>query len=245
MKFIQQVPPPPTPSPSDVRKALVIGDDPGQRRSLQALLASMEIEVVQTDNGRAGLRAFYAAQPDVVVLDLELEQIDGFEVLATIRELSDVPVMVLCRPNGGDMERVRTLRAGADDCMSKPFSRPELLARIEALLRRPRAKTQPAAVLADEFVHIDRVRHRVEVLGVEVALTPTEFRMLATFAEHPGRVLGHAQLLEMVWGNGIRERDEVKLYVSYIRRKLEQAAKVNPIETVRGVGYRYRPRRSD
>ncbi|HEX5713021.1 MAG TPA: response regulator transcription factor, partial [Solirubrobacterales bacterium] len=181
----------------------MIGDDPGQRRSLQALLASVEIELVAADNGRAGLKAFYAAQPDVVVLDLELEQIDGFEVLATIRELSDVPVLVLCRPHGGDTERVRVLRAGADDCLSKPYSRPELLARVEALLRRPRAKTQPAAVLSDEFVHIDRVRHRVEVLGVEVALTPTEFRMLATFAEHPGRVLNPAQLLELVWGNGI------------------------------------------
>lgn len=85
MKFIQQVPLSSTPSPTDVRKALVIGDDPGQRRSLQALLASVEIGLVQADSGRAGLRAFYAAQPDVVVLDLELEQIDGFEVLATIR----------------------------------------------------------------------------------------------------------------------------------------------------------------
>jgi DNA-binding response OmpR family regulator len=223
---------------------LVIGDDPGQRRSLRALLESAEIDLVEADDSRAGLKAFYAAQPDVVVLELELQQVDGFEALATIRELSDVPTIVLCGPQGGDMERVRALRAGADDCLSKPFSRPELLARIEALLRRPRAERQPAAVLRDEFVHIDRVRHRVEVLGVEVALTPTEFRMLATFAEHPGRVLGHAQLLEMVWGNGIRERDEVKLYVSYLRRKLEQAASVNPIETVRGVGYRYRPRRS-
>lgn len=226
-------------------KALVIGDDPGQRRALKALLETAEIVVVEAEDGRAGLKAFYVAQPKVVLLDTELRRGDGFEMLATMRELSDVPVLALCRPQGGDGERVRALRAGADDCLSKPFSRPELLARIEALLRRPRAEMQPAAVLSDEFVLIDRVRHRVEVLGVEVALTPTEFRMLATFAEHPGRVLGHAQLLQLVWGNGLRERDEVKLYVSYLRRKLEQAAAVNPIETVRGVGYRYRPRRTD
>jgi DNA-binding response OmpR family regulator len=80
------------------------------------------------------------------------------------------------------------------------------------------------------------------VLGNEVALTPIEFRMLATFAENPGRVLGHGQLLELVWGDKIRERDEVKLYVSYLRRKLNYAAAVDPVETVRGVGYRYRPR---
>ena len=113
---------------------------------------------------------------------------------------------------------------------------------MEALLRRPRQGDLRPVVLTDEFVEIDRVRHRVSVLGNEVALTPIEFRMLATFAENPGRVLGHGQLLELVWGDRIRERDEVKLYVSYLRRKLGGAADVDPVETVRGVGYRYRPR---
>jgi DNA-binding response OmpR family regulator len=235
---------PPTALGNDHRKALAIGDDPGQRRILRAILRESGIALVEAARGRSGLKVFYAEHPDVIVLDSELEDVDGLAVLATIRELSDVPVIVTASTAGGETERVRALRSGADDCVSKPFSPPELLARIEALLRRPRSESQPAAILDDEYVHIDRVRHRVEVLGVEVALTPTEFRMLSTFAEHPGRVLGHAQLLEMVWGNGIRERDEVKLYVSYLRRKLEDAAQVNPIETVRGVGYRYRPRRS-
>ncbi|HEV7614952.1 MAG TPA: response regulator transcription factor [Solirubrobacterales bacterium] len=235
---------PPSSRP-DARKALAIGSDPGERRALEALLAEAEIELVQARGGRSGLKAFYAEQPDVVLLELRLEDIGSFEVLATIRELSDVPVVAVSEQEDGGAERVRALRSGADDCVGKPFSGPEMLARIEALLRRARAKPAQLAVLDDEFVHIDRVRHRVEVLGVEVALTPTEFRMLSTFAEHPGRVLGHGQLLEMVWGNGVRERDEVKLYVSYLRRKLGDAAKVNPVETVRGVGYRYRPRRSD
>lgn len=235
---------PPTVLGNDSRKVLAIGDDPAQRRMLRALLLETGMSLAEASGARTGLKMFYAEHPDVVVIDNQLEDADGLAVLATIRELSDVPVVVLTSQAGGETERVRALRAGADDCVSKPFSAPELLARIEALLRRPRAESQPAAVLDDEYVHIDRVRHRVEVLGVEVALTPTEFRMLAAFAEHPGRVLGHAQLLEMVWGNGMRERDEVKLYVSYLRRKLEDAAQVNPIETVRGVGYRYRPRRS-
>ena len=222
------------------RKVLAIGRDLGERGALRGLSDGAGTELVRAESGNDGLRAFYERQPDLVVLDVELPDADGLDILATIRALSDVPVIAL---TGHDEEqRIAALRAGADDCLSKPFSRPELLARIEALLRRPRAEKQPAAVLSDEFVHIDRVRHRVEVLGVEVALTPTEFRMLATFAEHPGRVLGHAQLLEMVWGNGIRERDEVKLYVSYLRRKLGGAAHVDPVETVRGVGYRYRPR---
>jgi DNA-binding response OmpR family regulator len=174
------------------------------------------------------------------VIDVELPDADGLDILATIRALSDVPVIVL---TGTDEEqRIAALRGGADDCVSKPPLDAELQARLEALLRRPRQGDLRPVVLTDEFVEIDRVRHRVSVLGHEVALTPIEFRMLATFAENPGRVLGHGQLLELVWGDRIRERDEVKLYVSYLRRKLGGAADVDPVETVRGVGYRYRPR---
>ena len=237
--------PRPTSSRSEVRKVLSIGNDPGERRALEALLGDVQIRLLHARGGRAGLKVFYAERPDVVLLELGLKDVGGFEVLATIRELSDVPVLAVSAEGDGGTEPVRALNAGADDCVGVPCSGPEMLARIEALLRRAHAEPRPTAVLDDEFVHIDRLRHRVEVLGVEVALTPTEFRMLSTFAEHPGRVLGHGQLLEMVWGNGMRERDEVKLYVSYLRRKLGAAAQVNPVETVRGVGYRYRPRLSD
>jgi DNA-binding response OmpR family regulator len=196
--------------------------------------------LVRAENGNDGLRAFYERQPDLVVLDVELPDADGLDILATIRALSDVPVIAL---TGVDEEqRIAALRGGADDCISKPPPEAELEARLEALLRRPRQGDLRPVVLTDEFVEIDRVRHRCSVLGNEVALTPIEFRMLATFVENPGRVLGHGQLLELVWGDRIRERDEVKLYVSYLRRKLGGAADVDPVETVRGVGYRYRPR---
>ena len=213
------------------------------RSALRSLLAATELELIQTDEGGEGLKAFYAERPDVVLLDLGLPDEEGWSILASIRALSDAPVVAIAARDD-EAERVRALRSGADDCVTEPVGGPELLARLEVLLRRPRSQVEAAAVLDDEFVHIDRIRHRVEVLGVEVALTPTEFRMLSTFAEHPGRVLGHGQLLEMVWGNGLRERDEVKLYVSYLRRKLGDAAHVDPVETVRGVGYRYRPRRT-
>ncbi len=186
------------------------------------------------------MRAFYERQPDLVLLDLDIPDADGLDILATMRSLSDVPVLALT--DEAEEGRVAALRGGADDCLSKPPSTAELDARIEALLRRPRQGDLRPVVLTDEYVEIDRVRHRVLVLGVEVSLTPIEFRMLATFAENPGRVLGHGQLLELVWGDRIRERDEVKLYVSYLRRKLGCAADVDPVETVRGVGYRYRPR---
>lgn len=229
---------------SDGWKLLAIGGDAQGRASLGSLLAATEFELIVAADGGEGLKAFYSERPDVVLLDLGLPGEEGWAVLARIRELSDAPVVAIAARDD-EAERVRALRAGADDCVTEPPGGPELLARLEALLRRPRSQVEAAAaVLDDEFVRIDRIRHQVEVLGVEVALTPTEFRMLSTFAENPGRVLGHGQLLEMVWGNGLRERDEVKLYVSYLRRKLGDAARVDPVETVRGVGYRYRPRRT-
>jgi DNA-binding response OmpR family regulator len=220
----------------------VIGAGSSVSGSLEELLREAGIEVVQAADGAAGLKAFYAERPDVVLLDLDLADVNGFEILSTVRELSDVPVLAITA-NDGETDRIRALRAGADDCMTKPTSEQELLARIEALLRRSRSAPEIAPVLDDEFIRIDHPRHRVEILGVEVGLTPIEFRMLATFAENPGRVLGHGQLLDLVWGDRHRDKDEVKLYVSYLRRKLGEAAGVDPVETVRGVGYRYRPRK--
>jgi DNA-binding response OmpR family regulator len=219
---------------------LAIGRDLGESSALRGFSERARTELVRAENGNDGLRAFYERQPDLVVLDLDLPDADGLDVLATIRALSDVPVIALTGHEEG--ERIEALHGGADDCVSKPAHEAELEARLEVLLRRPRQGDLRPVILTDEFVEIDRVRHRVAVLGNEVALTPIEFRMLATFAENPGRVLGHGQLLELVWGDQIRERDEVKLYVSYLRRKLGGAAAVDPVETVRGVGYRYRPR---
>jgi DNA-binding response OmpR family regulator len=224
-----------------VRKALVIGVDSAANGSLGSLLGAAGIALVGTLDGSAGLKAFYAERPDVVVLDLDLPDLDGFDVLSAVREISDVPVFALTA-EAGEVDRVRALRAGADDCLTRPASEEEMLARIEALLRRVRSH-DAEAILDDDYVHIDHPRHLVAVLGVEVELTPIEFRMLATFAENPGHVLSHAQLLDLVWGDRIRGRDEVKLYVSYLRRKLAGAAAIDPVETVRGVGYRYLPRR--
>jgi DNA-binding response OmpR family regulator len=224
-----------------VHKALVIGGGLAVQGTLGDTLGSAGIEFVQAGDGGDGLRAFYLEHPDVVVLDLELPDTNGLAVLQTIRELSDVPIVAVTEEDSN--ERVRGLRAGADDCVTAPISDEEMSARIEALLRRVRRCGQELpAVLTDEFLKIDHARHRVEVLGVEVSLTPIEFRMLSSFAANPGRVLGHGQLLDLVWGDRIRDRDEVKLYVCYLRRKLGDAARLDPVETVRGVGYRYAPR---
>ncbi|HZO06980.1 MAG TPA: response regulator transcription factor [Solirubrobacterales bacterium] len=222
-------------------KALAIGDDAEIRRDLRGLLAAADFQLVEAGDGGNGLRVLFDERPDVVVLDLELADTDGFAVITKIREVSDVPLLAIA--GDGASERVRALRTGADDCVPKPIGH-ELVARVEALLRRPRPTVEVAAIIEDEFIQIDRMRHRVEALGIEVPLTPTEFRMLGAFAENPGRVLGHGQLLDMVWGDRIRAKDEVKLYVSYLRRKLG-AAGVDPVETVRGVGYRYQPRHAE
>lgn len=228
---------------SQVRpKALAITGEPEAHRHLRGALGRVEIDLVEASSGIGGLRSFYVERPDIVVLEIELPDVSGLEVLARIKELSDVPVVAVTGVDGGD-ERIVTLRAGADDCVSKPARAEEVVARIEALLRRRRMSPDLTDVIEDDFVSVDRARHRVAVLGDEVALTPTEFRMLETFAENPGRVLGHGQLLDAVWGDRIRGRDEVKLYVSYLRRKLAVVG-VDPVETVRGVGYRYAPRRS-
>lgn len=226
-----------------VHKALVIGAGSATPGSFSDTLGSAGIEFVQVGDGSDGLRAFYVEHPDVVVLYLELPDTNGLAVLQTIRELSDVPIVAVTAADSSG--RVRGLRAGADDCVTAPISDEEMSARIEALLRRVRRSSDEVpAVLTDEFLKIDHARHRVEALGVEVSLTPIEFRMLSSFAANPGRVLEHGQLLDMVWGDRIRDRDEVKLYVCYLRRKLGDAARLDPVETVRGVGYRYAPRRS-
>lgn len=220
-------------------KALAVGGESTERRALRALLVPADFDLIEAAEGGAGLRSLYNERPDVVLLDFHLPDASGFDILDKIREVSEVPLVAMVGRDSAS-ERVRALRAGADDCVTKPVGT-ELVARIEALLRRPRPAIEVAAIIEDDFIQIDRTRHRVQALGTEVPLTPTEFKMLGAFAENPGRVLGHGQLLDMVWGDRIRAKDEVKLYVSYLRRKLG-AAGVDPVETVRGVGYRYLPR---
>lgn len=220
-------------------RVLIAERDADVRETLDGLLEEAGVSTASATDGRVALRRFYGDRPDAVVLGLELPELSGWEALATIRELSDVPILILANEDR-ETEKVRALRAGADDFMAKPFSRPELLARIEALLRRARAGSEAPSMFADDFIQIDHRRHEVEVLGTEVDLTPTEFRMLVAFTRHAGQALTHSQLLTMVWGEGHRDRREVKLYVSYLRRKL-RAAGVEPVETVRGIGYRYQP----
>jgi DNA-binding response OmpR family regulator len=170
-----------------------------------------------------------------------MPELDGWATLERIRDLSDVPVLMLTARET-ELERVRGLQAGADDYMVKPFGHQELLARVQALLRRARPRVEERATYADARVSVDFAQRAVRFDEREVSLTPLEFKLLSTFVRNPNHVLSRDQLLELVWGDALGVASEqVKLYVGYLRHKLDPAApNATPIETVRGFGYRYR-----
>jgi DNA-binding response OmpR family regulator len=222
---------------------LVVDDDADIRGLLRELLERAGYEVVESADGREGLRTLYSTSPDLVLLDVSMPELDGWQTLERIRDVSDVPVVMLTA-RAAELEKVRGLQAGADDYVAKPFGRQELLARVEAHLRRAGPREAQATTYADGLVTIDFAQREVTVAGHAVALTPLEFKLLTTFVRNPNQVLSHDQLLELVWGDphpGSRAR--TKLYVGYLRQKLATAGpEESPIETVRGFGYRYRPR---
>ncbi len=222
---------------------LVVDDESDIRGLVQELLQRAGYDVIEAADGNEGLKRFHAQKPDLVILDVQMPGLDGWGVLERIRELSEVPVIMLTA-RAEELDKVRGLRAGADDYVTKPFGRQELLARVEAHLRRGRDGQDAPQHYADEFVVVDFAQRAVRVGGEEVSLTPLEFRLLTAFVRHPNQVLSHDQLVELAWGGaGSAERDQVKLYVGYLRRKLGAPnGAESPIETVRGFGYRYRPR---
>jgi DNA-binding response OmpR family regulator len=222
-------------------RILVVDDDADIRLLLRELLERAGYDVDEAEDGRAGLRAFFEHPPSLVILDVSMPDMDGYQMLERLRDLSDVPVLMLSA-RSQELEKVRGLSAGADDYVPKPFGRQELLARLQALLRRTGGKTEVVEAYADDFVEIDYAQRRVTVEGRTVQLTPLEFKLLNAFVQNPGQVLSRDQLLDLVWGDpyGV-SGDQVKLYVGYLRRKLmPDAPDAAPIETVRGFGYRYR-----
>jgi DNA-binding response OmpR family regulator len=223
-----------------LRGVLVVDDDDDIRLLLAELLRGAGYAVETACDGRAALRTFHETRCDLVVLDLSMPELDGFETLERLRDLSDVPVILLTA-RGGEIDKVRGFRAGADDYVVKPFGRQELLARIEALLRRAPAPNHQERY-DDGAISIDHGTRVVLCRGLPVRLTPLEFRLLDAFTRHPGQVLSAEQLIVHCWGHeaGV-SRDQVKLYVSYLRKKLGQSDGFQPIETVRGFGYRYAP----
>jgi DNA-binding response OmpR family regulator len=227
--------------PATPAQVLVVDDDDDLRAMVAKLLTRAGMSTIEAASGNEGLRKFFASRPDLVVLDVTMPGMDGFEVLERIRDLSDVPVLLLTA-HGVEMEKVRGLKAGADDDVTKPFGRQELAARVEALLRRSGEAEPAPEVLSDRLVEVDFAQARASARGRELSLTPLEFRLLAAFVRNPKQVLSQDQLLELAWSTSSNaSREQVKLYVGYLRRKLREAAGVEPLETVRGFGYRYNP----
>lgn len=222
---------------------LVVEDDTDIQRLVRILLERAGYAVRGAGTGPEALRILFSEQPDLLLLDIGLPGMDGWQVLERVRDLSDVPVLMLTA-QGDELDKVRGLRAGADDFVTKPFGRQELVARVQALLRR-RARAGEAAPEADVYIdqalRVDHVQRLAHAGDVELRLTPLEFRLLAALVRNAGQLLSGQQLVELVWGDDFASADQVKLTVGRLRRKLEGHFEQDPIETVRGFGYRYRP----
>jgi DNA-binding response OmpR family regulator len=214
-------------------RVLVVGGDLGARRI--ARWTDLDYRPAEPEDA---LRRFYELRPEAVLIDCPEDSSSALDLIDKLRVFSELPILALTdTPEAG----VHALHAGADSVVPKPVSRDELMLRIRRVLTR---SGHVHAVLGDSLVELDRLNHRVVARGEQVTLSPTEFRLLAALMEHPGAVLSQHELLELAWGDAFRGEAEVKLYVSYLRRKFARVD-IDPIETVRGVGYRYGPREID
>jgi len=219
---------------------LVIEDEPPIRRFLRPSLASQGYRVVEAETGEDGLIQAATRQPDLVVLDLGLPDLDGIEVIRRLREWATVPIIVLSA-RGGESDKVAALDAGADDYVAKPFAVGELLARARVALRHSAQGREPGeSTFALRHLRVDLGRRRVWLGDVEVRLTPIEYRLLAFLVRHAGKVLTHRQLLQEVWGPGqVEQTHYLRVYMANLRRKLEaDPARPQLLRTEPGVGYR-------
>ncbi len=225
------------------KKILVIDDDPHLRRLIEATLTQAGGVVFTAADGEEGLREFYARQPDLVVLDVMMPKMDGWETCRMIRRLSNVPIVMLTA-RGQEDDIIRGLELGADDYITKPFSVKVLVARTQAALRR--GTTEPAMVEAsssyqDGYLTVDLAERRVYVKGEPVKLTAKEFDLLQCLLENAGRVLTLQQILEWVWGWEYQdELDYVRVYMWHLRQKIEaDPQQPRYLMTEHGVGYRF------
>ena len=205
------------------QRVLVADDDPLIQRLVRTHLDRAGFRVLSAADGDEALDVAMAEQPDLIVLDLMLPKLDGFEVCKRIREFSLVPVVMLTA-RGEQVDKLRGFEVGADDYLTKPFAPPELLARVRAVLRRAQqgGPTSAPAVVRCGSLSIDFIRRRVLVNDELVKLTPTEFHLLQQLALNAGKVLSHTELLTKVWGPEYRDdRDYLWAYVRHLRRKLE------------------------
>ena len=222
-------------------RVLVVDDEPSVCDLVHELLDEAGYEVASVGDGREAVRTFFHWRPDLVVLDITMPGLDGWNVLERIREVSSVPVIILSALDR-ENDAVRGLRNGADDYIVKPARTAELVARVESLLRRTRTEDEAATELySDAILSLDHARHEVAVDGAAVDLTPQEFRLLAVLVQNAGLVMSADRLGELCWpgGGGI---ENVRVYVGHLRKKLGDDPRTpRMIETLREFGYRYCP----
>jgi len=225
-------------------KVLIVEDDVEMNRLLQLDLKRHGFDVYTATNGLDGLRLFHETRPQLVVLDVALPGMDGMTVCQRIRELSVVPILIMTAHAITEEEMAEGLNLGADEYLIKPLRNLEFHARINALLRRSTMgdeNTQQSIRYSDDFLLVDVEARRVKVANQEIRLTPSEFKLLATFVRHKGQVLTYTQLLEQMCGYEYNtEHHYPRIYVSHLRRKIEPDAK-NPtyIQNEYGIGYRF------
>ena len=222
-------------------KILLIEDEYELVRLLSFRFQQEGYEVLSAANGVDGLRILQQEHPQLVMLDVMMPRMNGWETCKRIREYSDVPIIMLTAL-GQEADMVRGLELGADDYVTKPFSLAEVIARVRAALRRGRQPmSDNTTVQIDERLIVDRAQRQVIVDGQRTELSPTEFRVLDCFLDNQGRILTHQSLLTQVWGwEYIDETDYLKVYIHHLRKKIERnPGKPCYIVTERGLGYRF------
>ncbi len=238
--MIEQVPDSLTP-PSP-RLILVVDDEPRMIRFIRMNLELEGYRVVEASNGLEALDQLRKYMPDLVVMDVMMPKMDGFEALRLLREISTVPAILLT-VKSDEEDRIHGLELGADDYVTKPFSPRELVSRVNAVLRRAEwPAPAPRAVLQiDDRLSVDFNRHQVIVEGERIDLRPTEYRLLSHLIQNAGWVVPHETLLAKVWGYEYRDETHyLRLYINYLRKKVEQdPSDPQYILTERGVGYRF------
>lgn len=224
------------------RVILVVDDEERMARFIRLNLEHDGFQVVEAYRGLDAIHKLRDSLPDVIILDVMMPDLDGFEVLKLIREISQVPVIMLTA-KGEEDDRVRGLELGADDYVTKPFSPRELVSRVRAVLRRTEAGgfTSRDVYEVDDYLKMDFERREIWVGGKQIKLRPTEYRLLYHLVKNAGWVMTYDQLLSKVWGYEYRDEPHyVRLYINYLRQKIEKDP-ANPqyILTERGVGYRF------
>ena len=227
---------------SGPRLVLVVDDEPRMIRFIRMNLELEGYHVVEAGNGIEALDQVRKHMPDLVIMDIMMPKMDGFETLHLLREISTVPVILLT-VKGEEEDRIRGLELGADDYVTKPFSPRELISRVNAVLRRADwPSPAPRTILAiDDRLSVDFNRHQVIVNDNRIDLRPTEYRLLTHLIQNAGWVVPHETLLAKVWGYEYRDETHyLRLYINYLRKKIEEdPAKPKYILTERGVGYRF------